>query len=118
MSEKNVIDPDTWDEFFAEFSTRNLGRRARFELFSQGGDFREEEQEGYFISASIDQNVVTIDRKYTEQEDEKEMRDEIKDVHGVAVQPDTDGTDNTLELTDRNGNMTVLHFESTVDGDS
>lgn len=118
MSEKNVIDPDIWDEFFAEFSTRNLGRRARFELFSQGGTFREEEQEGYFASASISQNAVTIVRTYTDQDQEKEMADEIKDVHGVAVQPDSDGSENTLELTDRNGNMTVLHFESNVDGDS
>ena len=46
------------------------------------------------------------------------MTDTFTDIRGIAVQPDVDGSDITLELTDSNGDMTVLHFESLVDGDS
>jgi hypothetical protein len=112
------IDPQNWQSFLAEFSERNRGRRARFELFHHAGDVREEEQEAHFESASVDGRVVTIKRIDTSGRARKELTLDIHDTHGIAVQYDTDDSEDTLEFTNHNGDMTVLHFESKVDGDS
>ena len=112
------IDPAEWSEFLSEFSERNRGRRARFELFSRGGDVGEEEQEGVFESASIAKSVVTIMRTDNTEGKNESMADEIPNIHGIAVQYDSDNSENTIELTNDKGDMTVLHFESRVDGDS
>lgn len=118
MSETKLIEPAKWNEFLNDFSKQNRGRRARFELFRRDGEVAEEGQEGYFESASIDDEAITIIRIDKSNIEEYEMTDRIPNVHGVAVQLDSDGSDNTLELTNERGDMTVLHFESTIDGDS
>ena len=113
-----MIEPGDWSNFLSEFSERNRGRRARFELFSRGGDVGEEEQEGVFESASIAGSVVTVTRTDNTEGKNESMSDEIPNVHGIAVQYDSDNSENTIELTNDKGDMTVLHFESRVDGDS
>jgi len=118
MSETKMVEPAKWDEFLNGFSERNRGRRARFELFRRDGEVAEEGQEGYFESASIDDEAITITRIDKSKREEYEMKDRIPNIHGIAVQLDSDGSDNTLELTNARGDMTVLHFESTIDGDS
>ncbi len=117
MAERTVVEPEKWQAFMIEFSERNKGRRARFELF-RGGDLSEEEQEGSFESIKIERSTVTVERSYEHGGTQRTMTDTFTDIRGIAVQPDVDGSDNTLELTDSNGDMTVLHFESLVDGDS
>lgn len=118
MTVKKMIDPAGWPEFLAEFSERNKGRRARFELFRRDGEIAEEGREGQFDGASIDGRVATIKRTYETSGESKTMSDELHDTHGIEVQYDTDGSEDTIEFTDHKGNMTVLHFESRVDGDS
>ena len=118
MSVTKMIDPAHWTEFLGEFSERNRGRRARFELFRRDGEVAEEEQEGNFERASIENGVINIERKYKNQEKDRVMSDKIPNIHGVAVQFDTDESENILEFTNDKGDMTVLHFESLVDGDS
>ena len=118
MTVKKLIDPATWPEFLAEFSNRNRGRRARFELFRRDGEIAEEGQEGYFESANLNGRVVTVKRSYTEHGETKTMLDELHDTHGIEVQYDTDESEDTVEFMDHKGDMTVLHFESKVDGDS
>lgn len=113
-----TIDPQEWSTFFTDFSARNRGRRARFELFSRQGDVGEEEREGVFESASIEGSVVTVARLDNAEGGGAVMTDNIPNIHGVSVQYDSDGSDNTLELMNDKGDMTVLHFESLVDGDS
>lgn len=118
MTQKNTIDPAEWEGFLTEFNARNRGRRARFDIFLSNGGTREEQQEGVFESASFSDRHVTVVRSYEENGEAKTMTDEIKDVHGVVVQLDTDGSEATIEFTNHNGDLTQLHFESKVDGDS
>ncbi len=118
MSETKIIEPANWSEFLRNFSEQNRGRRARFELFRRDGEVAEEGQEGYFESASIADEAVTVVRIDKSKRDEYEMKDRIPNIHGIAVQLDSDGSDNTIEFTNERGDMTVLHFESRIDGDS
>lgn len=118
MTVKKLIEPSTWPEFLAAFSKRNRGRRARFELFRRDGETAEEDQEGHFESAAVNGRVVKITRNYERLGQNRTMTDELHDTHGIEVQYDTDGSEDTIEFTDHKGNMTVLHFESLVDGDS
>ncbi|MBX3242942.1 MAG: hypothetical protein KF685_00555 [Acidobacteria bacterium] len=118
MTQKSTVEPSTWNDFLTEFSERNKGRRARFELFGQGGSVREESQEGHFEKATLGGRTVTVIRSYESQGIKKSMEDEIKDVHGVEVQFDTDGSEDTIEFMNHNGDKTVLRFESLVDGSS
>lgn len=113
-----MIEPGEWSNFLSEFSERNRGRRARFELFSRGGNVGEEEQEGVFESASMDGSVVTVTRIDNTEGKNEIMADDIPNIHGIAVQYDSDNSENTIELTNDKNDMTVLHFESRVDGDS
>jgi len=112
-----TIDPQEWSEYLAGFSTRNRGRRARFELFS-GGGVAEEDEEGVFERIAIENETVTVTRIDRTEGNDRTMASEINGVRGIAVQLDTDSSENTLEFTNSNGDMTVLHFESLVDGDS
>lgn len=112
--QKNTIDRTDWDSFLSEFSDRNTGRRARFEAFTDDG-VAEEDEEGSFQSVSFENGTVTVDRVTATGES---ISDTIEDVHGIAVQLDSDDSENTIEFTDSNGDLTVLHFESRVDGDS
>ena len=50
--DKKVIAPDEWNEYLADFSSRNQGRRARFEAFSHDG-VAEEDEEAVFESVAM-----------------------------------------------------------------
>jgi hypothetical protein len=112
------IEPQEWSSFLEDFSARNKGRRARFELFHHAGDVREEEQEAHFESASLEGRTVTVKRTDRSRGEPVDLALDVSDTHGIAVQYDTDGSEDTLEFTNHRGDMTVLHFESKVDGDS
>lgn len=111
---KKTIDPAEWNKFLAEFSDRNRGRRVRFEEFTRRG-VAEEDEEGAFESISIDKGVAEVKRRTAGR---ASITDHIDDIRGITVQYDSDGSENTMEFMDTNGNMTVMHFESLVDGDS
>jgi hypothetical protein len=117
MTMIKAIEPDHWGDFLGEFSERNKGRRARFEVFSRG-DFAEEEQEGYFESASIDGHTVTINRTYEHRGEQKRMTDNLQNIRGIAIQLDIDKSDSMLELTNDKNELTTLRFESNIDGAS
>jgi hypothetical protein len=112
------IEPGNWKSFLEEFSERNRDRRARFELFHHDGDVKEEEQEAHFESAGVEGDVVTVKRVDRSGRGARELTINLPNIHGVSVQYDTDGSEDTLEFTNQNGDMTVLHFESKVDGGS
>jgi hypothetical protein len=114
--DKKVIPPDEWGRFVEEFSERNRGRRARFEAFAEG-TVMEEDEEAVFESLSMDGGTVTV-RRTIRTHGEKSITDELTDIHGLTVQFDSDGSDNTIEFTDDNGDLAVLHFESMVDGEN
>ena len=50
--DKKIIAPDEWNEYLADFSTRNHGRRARFEAFSRGR-VREEDEEAVVLREAV-----------------------------------------------------------------
>ena len=114
---KRLIDPSTWAEFLSEFSERNRGRRARFEAFSRDG-VREEDEEAVFDRVSFSNGMATVTRNVIKADGETPIIDEVPEVHGISIQYDSDNSENTMEFMDTNGDMTVLHFESLVDGDS
>jgi hypothetical protein len=114
MTMISVVDPQEWGTFLDGFTERNKGRRARFEIYSHG-DSSEEQQEGHFEHIAIDGHTVTVKRTYGEG---SVMNDELTNVRGISVQYDTDNSEDMLEFTDAEGNLTTLHFESRVDGDS
>lgn len=118
MGTTKVIEPEQWAKVLSEFSERNNGRRARFELFRRDGAVAEEEREGYFESVNEHNGTVTIVRTDRSGKKERSVEDKIPNIRGISVQFDTDGSDNTIEFTNDRGDMTVLHFESNIDGDS
>ena len=111
------VEPQEWGTFLNAFSERNKGRRARFEIFSHG-DFSEESQEGVFEHASIDEHTVTVKRTYESRGETATMSDELTNIRGISVQYDTDNSEDMLEFTNDKDELTTLHFESKVDGDS
>ena len=117
MTMVKAVEPQEWGTFLNAFTTRNRGRRARFEIFSHG-DFAEEEQEAHFAEVSIDGHTVTVKRTYEKLGEQALMTDELKNIRGVSVQYDTDNSEDMLEFTDDKNAMTTLHFASRVDGDS
>lgn len=117
MTMIKAVEPQEWGTFLNAFTRRNRGRRARFEIFSHG-DFAEEEQEGHLESVSIDGHLVTVKRTYTKQNLPATMTDTLENIIGVAVQYDTDKSEGMLEFTNTKNELTTLHFESKVDGDS
>ena len=118
MTMIKAVDPQDWINFMADFSARNRGRRARFEIFGRHGEISEERQEGYFQKISVNEQTVTVLRTYENHAREETMTDNIANIRGISVQYDTDLSEDMLELTATNGNLTALHFESLVDGDS
>ncbi len=117
MTMIKAVEPQEWDTFLNGFSERNRGRRARFEIFSHG-DFAEEEQEAYFESASVADNTVTVKRVYDKHGEQATMSDRLENIRGISVQYDVDNSEDMLEFTNDRNQLTTLHFESRVDGDS
>lgn len=114
--DKKVIPPDEWASYLEEFSARNRGRRARFEAFAEG-TVTEEDEEAVFEGVSVENGTATV-RRTIRTRGEHPITDELRGVRGVAVQLDSDGSDNTIEFTDANGDLAILHFESMVDGEN
>ena len=112
------VEPREWATFLNAFTGRNRGRRARFEIFGPKGSFKEEEREGIFEGISIDGATIKVKRNYTSGRIERSMTDDVTNIRGVAVQYDTDNSEDMLQFTDEKNAMTVLHFASRVDGDS
>lgn len=112
--QKKTIEAADWNSFLAAFSDRNAGRRARFEAFTADG-VAEEDEEASFQSVSVENGLVTVDRVTSRGE---AIADRIENVRGIAVQLDSDDSENTMEFMDSAGDLTVLHFESMVDGES
>ena len=117
MTMIKAIEPQEWGTFLNAFTTRNHGRRARFEIFSHG-DFAEEEQEAHLADVTIDGHTVTVKRTYDKHGEQATMTDELKNIRGVSVQYDTDNSEDMLEFTNDRNELTTLHFESRVDGGS
>lgn len=122
MSEIKQIEPKNWQAFLEEFSTRNNNRRARFDVYRGDGNVEEELTEAHFEDASLKEtdgatevSIVRIDRSKTETD---KMHDAITNVVGISVQYDTDGSEDALQITDRENELVSLRFESKVDGAS
>ena len=122
MSEIKQIEPNDWKTFLEEFSTRNNNRRARFDVYRRDGNAEEERAESHFEDASLKGNgrehevvIVRIDRSKT---DAEKTHETITNVIGIAVQYDTDGSEDALQITDKENELISLRFESKVDGAS
>jgi hypothetical protein len=122
MSEIKQIEPEKWEEFLSDFAGRNNNRRARFDVYRSGGRTEEEAREEHLedIRLKTDGNkraveIIRIDRT---SDNAEKTHDVITGVRGVAVQYDTDGSENVLEITDDQNTLISLHFESRVDGAS
>ena len=122
MSEIKQIESKNWATFLEEFSTRNNNRRARFDVYRGDGNTEEERIEAHFEDASLKENgdqhevvIIRIDRSKT---DVEKMHDTITNVIGISVQYDTDGSEDALQITDRENELISLRFESKVDGAS
>ncbi|CAN5474675.1 hypothetical protein BH10ACI2_BH10ACI2_02420 [soil metagenome] len=113
-----AIEPKEWDTFLNAFTIRNRGRRARFEIFGPKGSFKEEEQEGVFENIEFKAGTVTVKRRYTARDQERMMTDGLDHIRGISVQYDTDNSEDMLEFTNDKNALTVLRFESRVDGAS
>jgi len=117
MTMIKVVEPQEWDTFLNAFTERNHGRRARFEIFSHG-DFAEEEQEAHLESVAVDGSTITVKRTYEKHGEQATMTDTLENIRGVSIQYDTDNSEDMLEFTNTRNELTTLHFESRVDGDS
>lgn len=120
MSEIKQIQPEKWEQFLEEFSTRNNNRRARFQIF-RGRNVENEPQESHLEEISLkdgDSNTVVITRIDRTKGDGKKIHDTITHVVGISVQYDTDGSEDALEITDKENELISLRMESRVDGAS
>lgn len=118
MSEIKQIQPDNWKSFLEEFSDRNNNRRARFQIF-RGKNVENEPQESHLEEARLqDGNSIVITRIDRTKGDGEKIHDTITNVVGVSVQYDTDGSEDVLEITDKENELISLRMESRVDGAS
>ncbi len=122
MSEIVQIEPQNWGEFLREFASRNNNRRARFDVFRSGGategEAREEHLEDILLKTEGDKKSVEVIRIDRGKSNTEKTRDVITNVRGIAVQYDTDGSEDVLEITDNQNTLISLRFESKVDGAS
>lgn len=119
---RRAIEPKNWAKFLEDFSARNKNRRARFNIFFNSGKTVEEAEEGHLESVALDKNGdkarVVVKRADQTSENREMMTDTIENVRGVAVQFDTDRSEDILEITDGVNTLFSLRFESKVDGAS
>ncbi len=119
---RKMIAPDDWENFLTEFADRNNNRRARFDVFRAGGATEEEGVEAHLegVKLTTDGNAknVEIIRIGRGGETAEKMHDTITNVRGIAVQLDTDGSEDALEITDNQNTLVSLRLESKVDGNS
>ena len=120
MSKIIQIEPVNWEEFLRMFAARNNNRRARFDVFRMRGAVEQESREEHLEDIVLKTNghaksveVIRIDRS---KKNAEKTRDVITNVRGIAVQYDTDGSENVLEITDDQNTLISLRFESKVDG--
>lgn len=123
MSEPNEprkgIGKEQWEKFLGEFSARNKNRRARFDIFFASGETVEEAEEGKLESVSLNENgEIVVVRADNSEGGNKTMSDTLENVRRVAVQYETDGSENILEITDAKNTLFSLRFESKLDGNS
>lgn len=114
-----AIEPNNWQDFLKEFSTRNKNRRARFQVFI-GGEANEEEREARFERAALkrlkDETQIVVTRIDHSERKAERMVDALSDVRRLAVQYEKDGSENILEIINKRGDLTLLRFESMLDG--
>ena len=122
MSEIKQIEPGNWEEFLRDFADRNNNRRARFDAFRSDGTTEEEASEEHLEDIRLKSDgklksveIVRFDRGKA---NAKKSHNVISNVKGIAVQYDTDGSEDALEITDDENTLISLHFESKVDGAS
>ena len=115
MSEIKQIAPENWIVFLEEFSARNNNRRSRFEIF-KGKDLEEETQEYFLEEVKIDGDIITITRLDRSEENVKKIHDKITNVIGISVQYDRDGSEDVLQINDKENEFILLRMESLLDG--
>ncbi|CAN5281579.1 hypothetical protein BH20ACI1_BH20ACI1_17230 [soil metagenome] len=117
---KKLIKPENWKEFLQEFSERNKNRRARFDVFRRDGTVQEEGQElrlvGVVLRQNGEQKNVDIFRVDRTEGDAEKSKETVTNVRGIAVQFDTDNSEDALEITDDRNTLIMLRMESKVDG--
>ncbi|HEY0458806.1 MAG TPA: hypothetical protein VGC97_06600 [Pyrinomonadaceae bacterium] len=120
MSEIKQIEPANWEEFLRDFADRNNDRRARFDVYRADGTTEDEGQEAHLedVRLRTEDNsksveIIRIDRT---NRDAGKTHDTITNVRGIAVQYDTDGSEDALEITDDENTLVSLRFESRIDG--
>ncbi len=119
---RKLISPENWESFLQEFAMRNNNRRARFDVFRRDGATEEEGKEAHLedvklVSSGDAKNVEVIRIDRTESTADK-ISDVITNVRGIAVQYDTDKSEDALEITDDQNSLISLRMESKVDGAS
>lgn len=119
---RKIISPENWENFLQEFAMRNNNRRARFDVFRKDGETEEEEQEAHLEDVKLVSNgnaknveIIRIDRAKSNAD---KISDVITNVRGIAVQYDTDKSEDALEITDDQNSLISLRMESKVDGAS
>ena len=104
------------------FAARNNNRRARFDVYRSDGITEDEGQEAHLedvrLKSDGDSKTIEIIRLDRSHRNTGKTHDTITNVRGVAVQYDTDGSEDALEITDDENTLVSLHFESKVDGAS
>lgn len=115
MSEVKQIAPENWSEFLKEFSDRNNNRRSRFEIF-KGRDLEEEKQESFLEEVTIENDTITVTRLDRTEATVRKIHDKITNVTGISVQYDRDGSEDVLQINDKENEFILLRLESRIDG--
>ncbi len=119
---RKMIAPEDWETFLHDFAARNKNRRARFDVFRHSGavetEAREEHLADIVFANENNKKSVEIIRVDGNDDNAEKTRDIITNVRGIAVQYETDGSENALEITDDQDTLISLRLESKLDGNS
>lgn len=119
---KDFLRKGHWSEYLVGFSERNRERRARFEVFDREGA-HEEIEEAFLENILLEPHLegdpdIVVKRSDRSDGQRKFVANTIVGVHRISPQYDQDGSESALEFEDERGRLTILRFESNIDGAS
>jgi hypothetical protein len=119
---KDFLRRGHWSEYLAGFSERNRERRARFEVFDRYGAHEETEEavlENIILESQKERAPdIIVKRSDRSSRQRTFLANTIVAVQRINPQYDKDGSESALEFEDDRGRLTILRFESNIDGAS
>ena len=112
-----VIEPQSWRSNITAFERRNKMRPTRLEVLGSNRELDSDFwiEDGLLLSGiafEVDQgNVPQVEIMLQSQNAQAHMTHSVRDVKRLSLETKS-GKDGSLEIEDREGNLTIMRFES------